>query len=178
MPKTKNKKIDTAKVNDGFLIITLTKSTTPVVWRLELEKAKVAAFEIKTEKEKHALTIKVAKKAIEVIGVFNNNDDAINALLAISDALSDTGTTSKNNPEKETTDTVQNNNKPQKTNNNKTAIVLLSTFIVIGLFYYYWGRLIPTTQVFESQTISSNVNSDPASQTGVPVSADDLLKGF
>lgn len=169
-----------ASINDGFLIITLTKSNTPVVWRLELEKAKVAAFEINEQDDKHTLSIKVTRKSIETIAVFNQQEDALEALLAISSTLQNAPQTSQAAqttnqqaaPVAQSTPTVATNK------NNRTAIALLATCLVLGLFYYYWGRLMPTTQVFEAQSISNISNSDPATQTGVPVSADDLLKGF
>jgi hypothetical protein len=166
-----------ANVNDGYLIITLTKSITPVVWRLELEKAKVAAFEILKKDKKHTLTIKVASKSVEAIGAFKDPESALEALLAISEALQK----ASQNPKAVTTTTaeqVTSTATPQGANskNNRTAIALFATCIVLGLFYYYWVRIIPTAQTFETQSISSN--TDPANQTGVAVSADDLLKGF
>ncbi len=172
-----NNKNNIANINDGFLIITLTKSNTPVVWRLELEKAKVAAFEIHEQEEKHALSIKVARKAIETIGVFNAQEEAMEALLSISNTLQNTSQTA-NKTIATTAQSATSTPQTKASKNNRTVIALLATFLVLGLFYYYWGRLMPTTQVFETQTISSTGNSNPATQTGVPVSADELLKGF
>lgn len=172
-----------ATVNDGYLIITLTKSIAPVVWRLELEKAKVAAFEILKTDKKHTLTIKVASKSVETIGAYKDADNALEALLAISEALQNIPKQSIAAPYTAPTpiDTPiaaaeGQSNQTSQNKNNRTAIALLATCLVLGLFYYYWGRTIPTTQTFETQSISSETN--PAKQTGVAISADELLKGF
>lgn len=176
-----NKTLKIANINDGYLIITLTKSITPVVWRLELEKAKVAAFEVLKKDKKHALTIKVASKSVEVIGTFKDQESALEALLAISEALQKAPQKPKTITNPVPVSTVEQSTPattPQNTNNknNRTAIALLATCLVLILFYYYWGRTIPTAQTFETQSIVDNTN--PANQTGVAVSADDLLKGF
>ena len=134
-----------ANVNDGYLIITLTKSITPVVWRLELEKAKVAAFEILKKDKKHTLTIKVASKSIEAIGAFKDPEEALEALLAISEALQDAPQKLAMAQNSETNISEQKAPETQKTTgnkNNRTAIALLATCVVLGLFYYYWGRTI------------------------------------
>jgi len=181
-----------AKVNDGFLNVTLTSATKPCVWRLELDKAKTAAFEI-TEGDEglHALTIKAPRKALETIGSFKEQSDAFDALLAISDALNTSQTSaapqiSDEQAKLETSDAPskkakeKQEMKPQavnSSNSNGLTVALLSTIIVFGLLYYFWSQVLPTTQVFETQVIQGT-NIDPANQIGVPMSADDMLKGF
>ncbi|MEM9470111.1 MAG: hypothetical protein AAF988_08100 [Pseudomonadota bacterium] len=175
---SKKKKTDSAVVNNGFLVITLTQSKTPVVWRLELEKANIAAFEIKEAKNTHALTIKLPRKAIEVIGEFDQKDQALEALLIVSDALQGQDNTQE---EKQVQEKIVETPKveiKQTTKSNKALVASLSTLFVVILFYYYWAHVMPSTQVFDTQVINATTSSDAASQTGVPVSADDMLKGF
>lgn len=170
MFKQKNTDINTASVNDGFLILTLTKSVKPVVWRLELEKAKNASFEIQEQEDGHALTIKAPRKSLETIGLFSEQDDAFDALMSVSSAL-------QNNEKPVQKATKVKTEISPESKSNRLIIVLTATCFVIGLFYYLWVHALPTTQTFETQTISGE-STDPANQTGVPVSADDLLKGF
>ena len=174
MFKKQSNSVNTASVNEGFLILTLTTSVTPVVWRLELEKAKNASFEIQEQDNGHALTIKAPRKSLEIIGLFNEQDDAFDALMSVSSALQNNA---QNSTPAKTTSNKEAATPNKDATNNRLIVMLLATCFVIGLFYYYWGRVIPTTQTFETQTLSETA-SDPANRTGVPVSADDLLKGF
>lgn len=170
-----------AAISDDCLIVSLPQAIEPTVWRLELDKAKNASFEIQSDEEKFSLVIKKsARSKPDPIGQFETKEDALDALLMVSEALKAGGgkkpvTTAKKKDKPISEEPL----KPKSSNNNGGTIALIATLIVIGLFYYYWAKLMPTVDQIQTQEITSSIlNSNPQSQTGVPVSADDFLKGF
>jgi len=172
-----------AAISDGCLVVSLPDAVEPKLWRLDLSKAKEATFEIKSNEEQYdIISKKSARSKADVIGTFDDKDDALNTLLIISDALK-TGKSQTAKPatkaakkEKEATPKKEKAQNDNTSSENRGVIALLSTIIVIGLFYFYWTQMLPSTNTFETQTILS---SDPsAPQTGVPMSADDFLRDF
>ncbi len=181
----KNDNVTTANVVDNHLILSIPNAETPVLWRMELKKTGAASFEVKEDKNgSYLLVVKPTKTTSETIAPFEDKQDAIDALMAASNAL-------QNAPTDATTVSVGSNTKPTKkqvknntanvTNDNKAGstwlIIILGTAVTIGLFAYLSGKA-PQDTTLNAQTISSIQKSSPQTATGVPVSADDFLKGL
>lgn len=180
--KKKNNELQaSAAISDDCLIVSLPQAIEPSVWRLELEKAKNAAFEIqKDDDDIFSLVIKKsARSKPDIIGNFENKDDAMSALLIVSEALKTGKTktaTTKTTPKKSEASPAATNNNDK--NSNAGVIALIATLVVIALFYYNWFEVMPSVNQIETREITSSATTSPQNQTGVPVSADDFLQGF
>lgn len=172
-----------AAINDDCLIVSLPDAIEPKVWRLDLEKAKDSSFEVKKEEKSFSLIVKKsARSKPDIIGQFETKQEALSALLMISEALK-TNKTKSIAPAKEKITKVKKET-PAKAqepanSNNRGVVALLSTLLVIGIVYYFWTQSMPSSQSFETRALTTQSAADPSQpQTGVPMSADDFLQGF
>ena len=184
------------QVIDGHLILSLPHAAEPVVWRMELDKIGTASFEVKQDNETGAakLVLKPKKGTAEVIAPFSNKEDAVEALLVASNALQNakpqsvsytapTKNESTNSKAEKTItryhDIPQQPAGNQNSEASKWLVAIFGAIIVIGL-YYYLTTLIPEniTGLETQSTAISTSSADPASSTGVPVSADEFLGSF
>ena len=169
----------TAEVVDDSLVLSCPNAVQPVVWRMEVEKIGTASFEVKVNQKDDTakLVLKPKKGTAELIADFATKDEAVNALMATSDALQ----TSKNQSPKKALKKIAQG-APQhievKASSSKWPIVLVALLLVIGL-YVYMISLMPDRTTFEStSSATSSSVSSPQSSTGVPVDANDFLKGL
>lgn len=169
----------TAEVVDGSLVLSCLNAVQPVVWRMEVDKIGTASFEVKINQKDNTakLVLKPKKGTAELIADFETKDEAVNALMATSDALQ----TSKSQPPKKSAQkNVQNAPKQveEKTSSSKWPIALVALLLVVGL-YIYMTSLMPERTTFDSSSsAASSSASSPQSSTGVPVDANDFLKGL
>ena len=78
-----------ANVVDNSLVLSLPNAINPVVWRMELAKAKMSAIEIREDKlGDFTLILKTPKGDSNEIARFNDKSDALKGLGAISSAMS------------------------------------------------------------------------------------------
>jgi len=78
----------TAKVIDGVLILSLPDAVTPIVWQMELGQSKSYALEIRnTEDGNFLLILKTPRHDALDIATYANRDQAIKALLVVSQAM-------------------------------------------------------------------------------------------
>ena len=87
--KQKKQYESSATVVDGTLILTLPDARTPTVWRMGLEKASAAAFQVRDQADEngYTLTMSTPDKQDYSIASFNERDAAVKALLAASRAM-------------------------------------------------------------------------------------------
>ncbi len=189
----KNKKLNsqsTAEVVDNHLILSAPNAIDPVMWRMSLEKIGTAAFEVKSDNdtEKFKLLLKPKKGTAEIIAVFSSKEEAVEALIASSNAMQSAinlnASSSKSTIASDIADhKSQNNahitsNAPRKQGSGRWFIVLMGLVIVSGL-YFYLNTLMPTTTAIgQSTSQSSNIITDPSQTIGKPVSADDFLNSL
>lgn len=77
-----------AKVIDGVLILSLPDAVTPVVWQMELGQSKSSALEIRnTGVDQFLLVLKTPRADALDIATYANRDQAIKALLVVSQAM-------------------------------------------------------------------------------------------
>lgn len=181
------------QVIDGHLILSLPHAAEPVVWRMELEKIGTASFEVKQDKENGSakLVLKPKKGTAEVIAPFDNRDDAVEALMIASNALQNAkpqaivqakpNNTAADKNEKTTIqyqDVIQSPNAADNSETSKWLIAIIGALFVIGLYYYLTTLIPENIPSTDYQSAANTSSSDPASTTGVPVSADEFLGGF
>ena len=87
--KPVNGEHSSAKVVDGNLIISLFDAINPVVWRMELGSVKASAMEVKPQSADGSfmLILKTPRGDVHEVAPFTRRDDAVAALMSISDAL-------------------------------------------------------------------------------------------
>lgn len=179
-----------AAIVDGNLILSLPDAITPAVWKMELGSVKSSALEIrKMPDNTHMLLLKSTKGDVHDIAPFETRETALQALMCVSDALK--GARGKITPLANQNDPVA---KSQRSDENmppvewasfKWIATLTGILLVIFLFAYL-SKSAPTvnTDIQGAQTSIPSASSVPgqeapqASDSGMPQSADDLLKGF
>ena len=82
-----------ARVVDGTLVLTLPNARTPTVWRMGLEAASAASFQVVQagDRDGHTLVMSAPDDQQYDIASFDDRDAAIEALLAASGAMQDAG---------------------------------------------------------------------------------------
>lgn len=159
-------------VIDKHLVLSLTKTEEPIIWRMSLDDIGTAVFSIKKGKEKSTLILKQKDGKEEIIATFAEPEEAAKILSSISHCLL--------NPKKSKIAlTLQNNQNNKKQNDNSEkrnwGIALILVIIIIGL-YLYLMSLMPENIITQNQ---SNTNTETEQRTtGQPLDADEFLKGL
>ena len=169
--KQKNK----AKIVDGKLILSLPNAIDPVVWQMDLNEAKASAFEVSTKKELSSLVLKTPKSDTIIIATFQDRTLAINSLMAASKAL-------ENAHGKISAPIANNNNGDTVTYAPKSSSLLKKAITALGilaiLFFLYTIFIMVTGIGIQGPTsLNAPTNAPAAESSGVPMSADDFLKG-
>lgn len=166
--KLSNKHGSSAKVVDGNLILSLPDAITPVVWRMELGSVRASALEVRaTNDNTYLLALKTPKGDVHDIAPFDTRDKALNALMNVSHALQ--GAEGKMNA-------VSAGTAPQMAYAAQKSGGALKWVLAIGgilVVLYVLASLFTTSPAPE--TTNATTNSAPS---GVPVPADQILRGF
>jgi hypothetical protein len=77
-----------ARVVDGTLVLSLPDALTPIVWRLDLGQTKASALEVRVhDNGNHVLVLRTPKGEIHEIAPYETRAGAVQALMAVSQAL-------------------------------------------------------------------------------------------
>lgn len=166
-----------AKVVDGSLILTLPDALNPVVWRMELGSVKTSALEVRTQDNGNfALVLKTPKGEMHEIAPFDDKDKAVNALMRVSAAMQ-SAAGRMSSAVHVTQAGAANAAAPAAAADGSSSwkwIVALMCVAGVIILFSYLGSL-------TGSRVASAPASSPSStqgQTGVPESADDVLRGF
>lgn len=161
-------KTPSANIVDNSLVLSLPQAINPVVWRMELAKAKMSAIEIREDSlGEFTLVLKTPKGDADEIARFKARNDALKGLGAITSAM--------NKAEKR-------EEKERKNEDKKISIFKNIIFGGVALIAVVFIYIIVSSIIM---TLSGNYAADPALlsaynsgqlQDGVPQSADDFLK--
>ncbi|PZO87667.1 MAG: hypothetical protein DI626_03480 [Micavibrio aeruginosavorus] len=177
----------TAKVVDGNLIISLPDAVNPVVWRMELGSVKASALEVRkgAAEGQSLLVLKTPKGETHEIAPYDSREKALAALMEVSNALqSAEGRMAPSSSPSQFTPV--NNNQParaqhqDKANPVKWLIALGAVLAVIVLFAFLGTLGAPemSSGVSDSATVTGPAGNNSSGESGVPQSADEMLKGF
>ena len=180
LSKSDTQTSSSAIVVDGNLILSLPDALNPVVWRLELGSVKASAMEVREagDGKSFTLLLKTPKGETHDIAPFDSRDKAVAALLKISAALQNAqgkivpfaapapGT--QNQQGYGAADRIEQNS----SGGWKWILALAGVIAVIVLFA--WVGTMTTRGAITAGAPASGGGT----QTGVPESADDLLRGF
>lgn len=174
-----------AKVVDGNLIISLPDAVNPIVWRMELGSVKASALEVRAHASDGTflLLLKTPKGDIHEIAPFAAKDTAVTALMRVSSAMQ--GAEGRLAPATASIATTPLHapqpvfHKPD-TGAVKWLLALAGVLALIFLFAYL-AKSSPSLEgagVPMADTATSTATGAPNSESGLPQSADDMLRGF
>lgn len=174
-------------VVDGALVLSFPHAVSPVVWRWDLAQAKAAAFEVlQNNQGQSVLSLKTTDDQKHNIAVFQNNHEAIEALMAASRALEKSpgghgGTPAANDAGTTGTKPLASASAFDSSSEAvKWVIAIAGVLAVLGLFYYLTSVTPRTITGLTSAAATATATNDgePANDAaGVPLSADAFLKG-
>lgn len=164
-----------AKVVSGTLVLSLPDASSPVVWRMELDEIKAAAFEIKEGADGFTLIMKTPKGDAQEIAPFDNKNRAMKALMAASHAMEQAQSAIKSAANDSATTSA-----PQKTKSGGQLVTGIIGIIILAVLIFgitQMGPTMPPPAGSQSVATNSAASGDPAGNVGVPMSADDFLRG-
>lgn len=175
-----------AKVVDGNLILSLPDAINPVVWRMELGSVKASALEVKPHGAEGSflLSLKTPKGEVHDIAPYQTREQAVRALMRVSAALQGAQGKIVAVPQQAATTSTPAvaMHAPEKSGGSglKWLFTLGGVLLVIFLFAYL-STLSPaivntTTSGAGAPTATNGADTD--AQSGVPQSADQLLRGY
>lgn len=165
-----------ASVVDGKLILSFPDALTPVVWQMDLTQTKASALEVREDKDEKTFTLTLTNPKSEQIKVasFEKRDRAIDGLMAASEALG--------SAHGQIRPTGANNNAPN-TYKNPNGIKwprIIIGLIVLIILLSVWTSMNARNGSSIQQQATPNTSNTPNAQSdtvGVPMSADDFLRG-
>lgn len=170
---------NTVSVANDHLVISLTDTDSPTIWRMSLDDIGSSVFSIKKEKTKSKLILKQKDGSKsdkeEVIASFKDHDEATSILSDISNNLLNPKKSkfSSNSNAKQTTQSTTDDSVEKK----KWGIALLLVFVIIGL-YIYLTTLMPENMSVGTQTTQQSTGNTSQGSTGQVIDADEFLKGL
>lgn len=181
-----------AKVVDGNLIISLPDALNPIVWRMELGSVKASALEVRKQADgTHLLVLKTPKGDVHEIAPFTARDTAVTALMRVSEALQDgegkfaPAATSVIVGATPATGTAQPAYAPARPVRDDAAgykwLIALGAVLAVIVLFAYLARTAPTATIAQSipgEETATSITGQPNAESGVPQSADELLRGY
>ncbi len=173
-----------AAVVDDALILTLPDARNPIVWRMELGNVKASALEVRpSENDAFHLVLKNPKGDVHDVAAFDTKENAIHALMQVSNAL-------KNAPAKKMM--LPNIEHPEikakKPSNlfqkpDRESVKWLIAFGGVLLVIFLYAHIVKTSPNLniggiQTQEAATSIDGTPSQESGVPQSADDMLRGF
>lgn len=185
--KTNDAYESSAKVVDGNLIISLPDALNPIVWRMELGSVRASALEVRPHANdgSFVLSLKTPKGDVHDVAPFDSRERAVKALMRISNAMqSASGNMVAPSAAAPGISTAQElPSRPALSgagpSSYKWLIALAGVILVIFLFAQLSNMAPPRGTVSPvGDQPATSVTGAPATESGVPQSADDALRGF
>lgn len=164
-----------ASVVDGKLILSFPSALTPVVWQMDLSTAKASALEVQEKNGGYALILKTPKGENLDIAPFDDRTKAVQGLMAASNALENAyGHIHPANSNKS-----ESYKEPRRRQKKGHALPIMVSVLLVFLLFLLWNAasLQAPQQYQQANSVMDDAASNAAHSSGVPVSADDFLKG-
>lgn len=192
--KTKKQTTDaSAKVVDGKLVLSLPDAVSPVVWQMDLAKAKASALEVLHDEksDEFMLGLKTPKGEKIDVARFDDRTKAVEGLMAASQALENAA--GQIRPSSEIPATQAANDAPvnkktktkakparSKEETRKRWMIGILAMVMLFIMFTVWSSVLPriihTNGANAPVTPTASSSGDPTQSSGVPVSADDFLR--
>ncbi|PJB69988.1 MAG: hypothetical protein CO093_09095 [Alphaproteobacteria bacterium CG_4_9_14_3_um_filter_47_13] len=167
-----------AKITNNTLILSLPDAMSPVVWRMDLEEMKSAAFEIEQEDGHYILQMKTPKNDPRKIAPFENRASAMKALMAASHAMEQAQSTmasariASHHPL-----SMAAAPSAKKGKTGQIIMALIGVIILGGLLFILTQTGPQKSGISSSTGISrTQTQSGESENVGVPQSADEFLR--
>lgn len=154
-----------ARVVDGSLVLSFPDASEPVVWRMNLAQASEAGFEIKEARGKFKLVQKSGADTQDIAN-FDTRDSAVAALMDVSNALQGGAHGVAANDA----------HGPAKNEAAQWLIAIVGVLVVFGLFAYL-SRIAPVDISPVDAATQQTSSGETGGSNGVPLSADEFLRG-
>jgi hypothetical protein len=170
-----------ARVVDGTLILSLPDAVTPVVWRMDMGHAKASAIEVRQNKdETFSLVLKTPRGDVNEIAPFATKAGAVRALMEISRAME-----SAHGQIRPSMALVPAGDQaampappPRATGGGKLVTGIIGAILLIGVVMMLLSAGSgPGGGSYTGAEIPAAADPEAANRPGVPVSADDFLRG-
>jgi len=161
-----------AKVVDGKLILSFPNALNPVVWQMDLHDAKASALEVNENKDVgYDLVLKTLKGETVHVASFEDKQDSVDGLMAASKAMEGGGGSivSRSGP--------SCNIRERGKGVFKGALWVVGALVVIFVLMNILSALTSSGGGRTSAGLASAPSAPVAQPSGVPVSADDFLRG-
>lgn len=185
-------KSSSARVVDGKLILSFPEALTPILWQMELNEAKASALEVRAAGDGvYTLTLRTARGETLEIAPFEKREDAVAALMVIAKALESAHGQIRPfhhaaAPATESAAAIPSAAPvaPLKIRERKSAagkwaagiLGVLFVFVLLNMWAYLSPR--PPSGMGAASSAAPAGAGSAQSSAGVPVSADDYLKGM
>lgn len=170
-----------AQVVDGNLILTLPDAINPVIWRMELGNVRTSAIEVRANDNLFLLTLKTPKGDVHDIAPFESRERAVHALMQVSKALGKAEgkiAPVQNSASAENYAPVANAaTAAQKSGNGLKWLAAFGAIIILIFLFSYASNLSPKSEILGTATDTNNTPS-ASMESGVPIPADQALRGF
>ncbi len=186
MPWKKNTDSHTssAKVVDGNLILSLPDAINPIVWRMELGSVKASALEVRSHANDGTflLTLKTPKGDVHDIAPYATRESAVGALMRVSSALQ--SAEGKIAPVSTATGGEAAGGYTAAARPAVPAgtvlkwLLAFAGVILLVILFAYLSSLAPTTPSGPDGVPASGYGAEDNAESGVPESADRMLRGF
>lgn len=159
-----------ACVVDGTLVLTLPDAISPVVWRMDLGQAKASALEVRENEDKtFSLVLKTPRGDVNDIAPFAQRQQAVRALMAVSHAMEHA-----HGQTRQVSMAAANDSGGRGKGRFLTSLIAVA--LLVFLIFVFVGMGPPVVPVADVAG-PGNASVGGQSQPGVPVSADDFLRG-
>lgn len=168
-----------AKIIDGKLILSLPHALTPVVWQMDMGQAKASALEVRENKTAghYMLVLKTPRGEATDVAPFETRDQAVDALMAVSGALSSAHGRIRAGGGGASESDFPAAGDGRRGRARKWVPLALAALLFLILFNV-WGSMAPRPP--QGMTAQGGLSSGAPAETGVsgaPVDADAFLSG-
>ena len=171
-----NKNKSSANVVDGKLILSFPGAVTPAVWQMDLNEAKASALEIIDQDEEQAsLVLKTPRGETIEVSRFTSRDAALKALRAVSKALENAHGQIRAAHASGQDNIVHGPTSKEPRGMSGWLAGLMAVGLIVVLLTI-WNALAPSSHLGAGSVTASTANS-PRDAVGVPLSADEYLRG-
>ncbi len=178
--KTSGEYESSAKVVDGNLILSLPDAINPIVWRMELGSVKTSALEVRPQSSDGTfmLALKTPKGEIHEIAPFASKDNAVRALMRVTAAMQNAH--GKISPVAATVSPQTAAPRPISEKDGSSVIKWLLTLggVLIVIFMFAFLSSLAPQQVGGEEETATTITGQPDAESGVPQSAEQMLRGF
>lgn len=175
-----------ASVVDGTLILSLPDAVSPIVWRMDLGQVRASAIEVRTNDDgTFTLALKTPRGDINDIARYDQRGRAVTALMAVTRAMEhahgqirpiandmEAGAASRMLPVP-----VGPRRSVSRKPGSRNWLGAVAALAVVGFLFLFMMNMGPQPMKTSLNSTNPASGSAAAAQSGVPLSADDFLKG-